>query len=95
MASEAVVAHSPIKLTGGILDGWILAKEAKMQHFLHQRHTGVGQDILAKRQNLYEKAKAAHPERWTGRTRDWTLDDQVWLNPERAEDNKSQEKQTS
>ena len=39
--------------------------------------------ILEKRRELYEKAKAAHPERWSGKTRDWTLDDKVWLNPER------------
>jgi putative transposase len=29
----------------------------------HQRHSGMDQDILEKRQKLYEKAKAAHPER--------------------------------
>jgi len=48
-----------------------------------------------KRQNLYEAAKAAHPERWSGQVRDWTLDDEVWLNPERVETTKIQKKQTS
>jgi len=31
-------------------------------------------------------AKVRHPERWTGSTRDWVLDDKVWLNPERSKD---------
>ena len=31
----------------------------------------------------YEAAKAAHPERWNGRaTRDWSLPEKVYLNPE-------------
>jgi len=29
-------------------------------------------------------ARKRHPERWTGATRDWTLEDEVWLNPERS-----------
>ncbi|MDY2685665.1 MAG: integrase core domain-containing protein, partial [Selenomonadaceae bacterium] len=50
-----------------------------------QRHSGEGEAILAKRHEAYEKAKAAHPERWNGRsTRDWTLPDTVYLNPERG-----------
>ena len=61
----------------------------------HQRHSGIGQEILLKRQHLYEEAKAAHPERWSKGTRNWTLDDEVWLNPERINASKIQEKQTS
>ncbi|MBS4008094.1 MAG: IS3 family transposase [Clostridium sp.] len=49
----------------------------------HQRHSGIGQKILLRRQRLYEEAKAAHPERWSKGIRNWTLDDEVWLNPER------------
>jgi putative transposase len=49
----------------------------------HQRHAGMSEDILAKRRQLYGQAKAAHPERWSGEIRSWTLDDEVWLNPER------------
>ena len=31
----------------------------------------------------YEAAKAAHPERWNGRaTRNWSMPDKVYLNPE-------------
>ncbi len=29
-------------------------------------------------------ARARHPERGTGSTRVWTLEDEVWLNPERS-----------
>ena len=48
-------------------------------------HSGKGQEILDKRHELYEKAKEQHPERWNGRTtRDWTLPDEVYLNPAQA-----------
>ena len=48
-----------------------------------QRRSGKGAEILAKRHEVYEAAKARHPERWNGRdTRDWTLPDKVYLNPE-------------
>lgn len=49
-----------------------------------ERHNGQAQDILRKRQQVYEKAKSLRPERWSGRTRNWRLEDEVWLNPERA-----------
>ena len=40
--------------------------------------------ILAKRHEVYEAAKKQHPERWNGRdTRDWSIDDVVYLNPDR------------
>jgi hypothetical protein len=37
--------------------------------------------ILVQRQALYEHARAAHPERWSGATRDWTLHGAVTPNP--------------
>lgn len=46
-----------------------------------QRHRGEDIDILAKRKVVYEQAKAAHPERWSGATRDWNPVTEVWLNP--------------
>lgn len=49
----------------------------------HQRHSGMGKVILENRRKLYERAKAAHPERWSRGVRDWSLKDKVWLNPER------------
>ena len=37
--------------------------------------------ILAKRHALYEQAKAKHPERWSGQTRNWQPAGSVTLNP--------------
>lgn len=51
-----------------------------------QRRSGEGAKILAKRHAVYELAKATHPERWKGRaTRDWSLEEAVYLNPEKAQ----------
>ncbi len=47
----------------------------------HQRHTGMDQTILERRHKLYEAAKAAHPERWSRDVRNWSLKQEVWLNP--------------
>lgn len=49
----------------------------------NDRHTGKAKSVLAQRQKVYEAAKALHPERWSRQIRDWSLDDEVWLNPER------------
>jgi putative transposase len=49
-----------------------------------QRHNGMGQLILQNRKALYERAKAAHPERWSRKIRNWSLAPEVWLNPERS-----------
>ncbi len=49
-----------------------------------QRHSGEDRPILAKRQALYEQAKAQKPRRWSGKTRDWTPIGSVWLNPDRS-----------
>lgn len=48
-----------------------------------QRHDGRAAAILRHREQVYEAAKQRRPERWSGATRDWTLKDEVWLNPER------------
>lgn len=61
----------------------------------YQRHTGLDQEILEKRREVYEQAKTAHPERWSGEIRDWTLDDEVWLNPERVKTETIEKKQIS
>ena len=38
---------------------------------------------MENRRRVYETAKAIHPERWNGRsTRDWSLLERVFLNPE-------------
>lgn len=50
----------------------------------HDRHTGRDIDILAKRRELYARACAVHPERWTGMPRKWKRPAIVRLNPERT-----------
>lgn len=46
-----------------------------------QRHEGIDAAVLTQRKQLYEAAKARHPERWSGATRHWELPQVVWLNP--------------
>lgn len=48
-----------------------------------QRHRGEDEAILAKRDSVYQAAKAQHPERWSGATRNWSPIGTVMLNPER------------
>ncbi len=47
-----------------------------------ERHDGREQDILARRHELYQRARRANPERWRGDTRNWTPIDVVVLNPQ-------------
>jgi len=49
-----------------------------------ERHKGLDKAILAKRETVYAIARAKHPERWSGRLRNWTPAGPVWLNPENA-----------
>lgn len=46
-----------------------------------QRHDRLDIAILAKRTAVYEAARKAHPERWSGKTRDWSYIEKVVLNP--------------
>lgn len=48
-----------------------------------QRHAGEDKALLAARHALYQQARAANPQRWSGRTRNWTPAGPVALNPER------------
>jgi transposase InsO family protein len=48
-----------------------------------QRHAGDDAAILAARHELYIQARARHPARWSGDTRNWTPIGAVTLNPER------------
>jgi hypothetical protein len=41
-------------------------------------------DILARRSELYERARRSNPERWSGTTRNWTPIGLVALNPQRV-----------
>jgi transposase InsO family protein len=46
-----------------------------------QRHRGEDIALLAQRHALYQAAKAQHPERWSGPTRNWQPATAVLLNP--------------
>jgi transposase InsO family protein len=48
-----------------------------------QRHAGEDHAVLAARHEVYVRARAANPRRWSGTTRDWTPRGAVTLNPER------------
>jgi putative transposase len=50
-----------------------------------QRHRGEDRTILANRQQIYQQAKAQHPERWSGQTRNWSWINTVHLNPEKSQ----------
>jgi transposase InsO family protein len=45
-----------------------------------QRHRGEDRAIFAARHALYQQARAKHPTRWSGNTRNWSLCNEVWLN---------------
>lgn len=48
-----------------------------------QRHNGQAAAIMAQREQVYREAKSRNPRRWTKQTRNWKLEEEVWLNPER------------
>lgn len=48
-----------------------------------ERHTGRDRAILAGRHDLYQRARASNPARWSRHTRNWTPIGPVTLNPER------------
>ncbi len=49
-----------------------------------QRHTGVDEEILKRRDEVYRKAKNKDPHRWSKNTRNWNKDKEVLLNPEKC-----------
>jgi len=49
-----------------------------------QRHAGLDGALLRNRIDVYEAAKAKHPERWSGATRNWQPVTIVHLNPEKT-----------
>jgi putative transposase len=57
-----------------------------------QRHTGKDVEVLARRTQVYTQAKAKHPERWSGNTRDWSVVGEVLLNPDKANTTNEQKK---
>jgi putative transposase len=52
-----------------------------------QRHTGMDKEIFSNRTAIYEAARQNNPNRWTKNIRKWSLENEVWLNPEKDETN--------
>lgn len=44
-----------------------------------QRHTGHDAEILRRRHAVYQRARAHHPQRWSGHTRNWSPATTVYL----------------
>lgn len=59
----------------------------------HERHAGQDSALLSKRVDVYEAAKAKHPQRWSGLTRNWQPVREVHLNPEQRVDDPKAENQ--
>jgi transposase InsO family protein len=49
-----------------------------------QRHAGKDDELLRRREAVYEAAKARHPGRWSGETRNWKPVRVVHLNPAKS-----------
>ncbi len=49
----------------------------------HQRHTDQAAKIFTQRDKVYKVAREKNPHRWSKTTRNWTIEDEVWLNPEK------------
>lgn len=58
-----------------------------------QRHAGLDGELLRKRKEVYESAKARHPERWSGATRNWQPVTIVHLNPDKQSEKKQNKKE--
>lgn len=58
----------------------------------HQRHNGLDKAIRIKRHAVYQMAKQRHPERWSGKTRDWLINKVATLNPNKKYNKNKKEK---
>ena len=58
-----------------------------------QRHRGEATALLALRTAVYQAARERHPQRWSTGIRNWTPDNSVYLNPERARVQEKEKKQ--
>lgn len=57
-----------------------------------QRHLKLDEAILGERAKVYAAARDAHPNRWSGPTRNWSPITQVHLNPQTLKDQNQPEK---
>ena len=60
-----------------------------------QRHAGDDQALLEQRRQVYDMARSANPNRWSGQPRDWAHIKAVHLNPDNHADKESQPTQKS
>ena len=51
-----------------------------------QRHRGEDIQVLKKRDELYQKARAENPSRWSGTTRNWERPEVMTLNPDKKQE---------
>ena len=49
-----------------------------------QRHEGLQEEVLEKRHQVYLEARRRKPQRWSGKTRNWSPVEVVRLNPDQA-----------
>jgi transposase InsO family protein len=54
-----------------------------------ERHDGHDCDILQRRHEVYEQARRRHPQRWSGRTRNWKPAEAVYLTSYRPKKEKA------
>jgi putative transposase len=47
----------------------------------------MDKEIFSNRTAVYEAARQKNPNRWSKKIRNWSLEDEVWLNPEKDEEN--------
>ena len=59
----------------------------------HERHEGLEDGLLQRRDDVYEAAKAANPQRWSGPTRNWQPVRVVHLNPDQSSAEKTHRKE--
>lgn len=71
----------------GFVDWYNTEHQHSAIHFVtpEQRHTGKDIAILANRQQVYLKARAENPGRWSGDIRNWNRIEIVNLNPEKEQ----------
>jgi putative transposase len=48
----------------------------------YQRHAGADVAVLERRHRVYQEARRRNPNRWSGKTRDWSRPGAVTLNPD-------------
>ena len=59
----------------------------------NERHAGHDTALLSKHVDVYQAAKAKHPQRWSGPTRNWQPVQVVRINPDQRVDGKNEKHQ--